>query len=275
MQTDRSPRSTILTLAAVAALVASACSTSGKPAPSDGPSSVVPSTARPAPSAAPDGVLPGVLLAVGRAGETDLRIVESRVGQSVMTMPIGAPDASWGHILNVTPDGNGHARPEPDLRRGHRARDRARRPVASCRRSAATQSRRAAPSTIRRSRSSERTVPATAPRRRLAFRDPSSRALARGRAAHARSDDRAQGRLRLRRPVPERLDPVRRPAARRGHRPLPGPLDPGCHRRDGRCGRGRQAEHRRDDGGRPDHPAATGRRERDDALPRAGAPLRP
>jgi hypothetical protein len=107
MQTDRSPRSVLLTLAAVAALVASACNATGKTAPTGGPASVAPSTARPAPSAAPGGVVPGVLLAVGRAGETDLRIIESRVGEAVMTMPNGAPDASWGHILNVGPDGNG------------------------------------------------------------------------------------------------------------------------------------------------------------------------
>ena len=103
MQTDRSPRFALLTVAAVAAILSTACGTASNPAPPAG--ATTPSTARPAPSAAPSGVVPGALLAVGLAGEKDLRIIESNVGRPVMRMPIGAPDQAWGHILNVTPDG--------------------------------------------------------------------------------------------------------------------------------------------------------------------------
>ena len=104
MQTDRSPRFALLTVAAVAAILSTACGTASNPARTAG--ATAPSTARPAPSAAPGGVVPGALLAVGVAGETDLRIIESTVGRPVMRMPIGAPDRAWGHILNVTPDGD-------------------------------------------------------------------------------------------------------------------------------------------------------------------------
>ena len=104
MQTDRTPRSALLTLAAVAAILSTACGTASNPPPSTG--ATAPSTARPAPSAAPGGVVPGALLVVGVAGEKDLRIIESAVGRPVMRMPAGAPDQAWGHILNVTPDGD-------------------------------------------------------------------------------------------------------------------------------------------------------------------------
>src|SRR6202008_3749819 len=104
MQTDRTPRSALLPLAAVAAILSTACGSASNPPPSAG--ATAPSTARPAPSAAPGGVVPGALLAVGVNGETDLRILGSAVGRPVMRMPAGTPDQAWGHILNVTPDGD-------------------------------------------------------------------------------------------------------------------------------------------------------------------------
>ena len=104
MQTQRSPRFALLTVAAVAAILSTACGTASNPAPTAG--STTPSTARPAPSAAPGGGVPGALLAVGLAGEKDLRIIESEVGQPVLRMPNGAPDKAWGHILNVKHDGD-------------------------------------------------------------------------------------------------------------------------------------------------------------------------
>jgi hypothetical protein len=104
MQTQRSPRFALLTVAAVAAILSTACGTASNPAPTAG--STTPSTARPAPSAAPGGGVPGALLAVGLAGEKDLRIIESEVGQPVLRMPNGAPDKAWGHILNVKQDGD-------------------------------------------------------------------------------------------------------------------------------------------------------------------------
>ena len=104
----RLPRllSAIPTIVTAAVLVAG-CSSASNPSPAAGSPATPPVTsARPAASAAPVDVVPGALLAVGRAGESDLEVIEAPVGQPVLEMPVGVPDASWRHIFNVRPEGS-------------------------------------------------------------------------------------------------------------------------------------------------------------------------
>jgi hypothetical protein len=42
-------------------------------------------------------------LIVGRSGETGLRVIVDRTLETVVELPIGIPDASWGHVLTATP----------------------------------------------------------------------------------------------------------------------------------------------------------------------------
>ena len=192
-----------------------------------------------------------------------------------MTMPIGAPDASWGHILTVTPDANGTR--VQNLTFGE---DTGREIVLDGRWQLPTIGRDPVPA----GRSLDDSTFA------LVGADGAGYGTAGGisrfailRAALSPGD----GPLTLVRTIElkgafafDALSPngsilyvVQQLDAATGHYQVRSiPVATGVMRR---CGRGRQAEHRRDDGRRPDHPAATGRRDRHDALPRAGAPVHP
>jgi hypothetical protein len=85
------------------------------------PAATVPSpsvrAAGPAPSVAPaakptspaEARLPdafNALLGVGRSGSADLEVIEATSGHSFLRLPVGAPDASWGHVLSTSTAGD-------------------------------------------------------------------------------------------------------------------------------------------------------------------------
>ena len=43
--------------------------------------------------------------AVGRSGAADLEVIEATSGHSFLRLPVGAPDASWGHVLSTSTAG--------------------------------------------------------------------------------------------------------------------------------------------------------------------------
>ena len=45
------------------------------------------------------------LLGVGRSGSADLEVIEATSGHSFLRLPVGAPDASWGHVLSTSTAG--------------------------------------------------------------------------------------------------------------------------------------------------------------------------
>ncbi len=40
---------------------------------------------------------------VGRPGEPDLRVTLASTGEELIKLPLGVPDATWGHLVTVTP----------------------------------------------------------------------------------------------------------------------------------------------------------------------------
>ena len=50
---------------------------------------------------------PRALLAVGRAGESGLEVIETDRSDPALRMPLGVPDTDWVHILTTVPDGTG------------------------------------------------------------------------------------------------------------------------------------------------------------------------
>jgi hypothetical protein len=105
----RRPAGVLLIVVSALALAACAPATTGS-SPSARPAAPRPSVAAtPAPSEPAVATIPNsanALLAVGRAGTDDLEVLEATSGQSFLTLPLGAPDAAWGHILSATPDGD-------------------------------------------------------------------------------------------------------------------------------------------------------------------------
>jgi hypothetical protein len=113
MQHDRTRRLPAASLLIVGpALALAACAPAAqRPSPTDAPPTAVPPAAsapavRPSrPPAIPDRV--NALMAVGRAGRTDLEVIEATSGHSFMTVPLGAPDPTWGRVLSTSTDGAG------------------------------------------------------------------------------------------------------------------------------------------------------------------------
>lgn len=81
------------------ALVA-ACST--PTAPSSAPSGP-PATPAPSPTAAPSASAGDAWLVVGRAGDPSLHVILDSTLEDLIELPVGAPDATWGHVLTATP----------------------------------------------------------------------------------------------------------------------------------------------------------------------------
>jgi hypothetical protein len=98
-------------LIVIPALALMACAPAAKqPPPSaaapagPGASTGVPPAATP--SRAP--IIPAAanaLIAVGRTGAPDLEVLEANSGHSFLTLPLGAPDPTWGHVLSTSRDG--------------------------------------------------------------------------------------------------------------------------------------------------------------------------
>ena len=100
-------RSTRRLLGLALAVVVAACTTGAPPA-------TAPAPATPAPAAGtsdrPAALPPAVAgardawLIVGRPGEDRLRVRLASTGEEDFELPIGVPDATWGHLITVTPD---------------------------------------------------------------------------------------------------------------------------------------------------------------------------
>jgi hypothetical protein len=109
MDHARRTRSVLATIVVGAALATTACTGSASPAlatPSTVPAAKpLPMAAGTSPSARVIGPssIPDSMLAVGVPGERDLRVIFAATNEELMTMPIGATDASWGRIVSVTP----------------------------------------------------------------------------------------------------------------------------------------------------------------------------
>jgi hypothetical protein len=84
----------------VAALVVAACSSPSAPASSAAPS---PASPVPSPTAAPSASAGDAWLIVSRATEPTLRVILDSTLEEVTELPVGAPDATWGHVLTATP----------------------------------------------------------------------------------------------------------------------------------------------------------------------------
>ena len=107
----RHSRSLVIPAIAVA-LVAAACSGTGKPAPSTGATGSVPastlapsSAGSPAASASTSGTAPDARLVVGKAGDPDLHVIQASTRESVYDLPNGVPDATWDQLVTTTTDG--------------------------------------------------------------------------------------------------------------------------------------------------------------------------
>src|SRR4051794_20629428 len=106
MNDQRRSRSTLfLTAVAGIAVVAGACSSTGKPAPTAEASEpaahgTAAASSRPA---SPESALAGTLRVVRRRGDTDCRIVDAGTNEEMMTVPIGATTPTWSRILSASP----------------------------------------------------------------------------------------------------------------------------------------------------------------------------
>jgi len=106
----RSIRSTsqILVILVIGALAATACGSTGRPDPSvreSGGAGVGSAAPAHTTGASPSSRIPEALLAVGRAGRTELDVVDSDGNPVGMTFPLGLPDTDWDHVVTATPDG--------------------------------------------------------------------------------------------------------------------------------------------------------------------------
>lgn len=82
----------------VAALVVAACASPSAPAFSSAPVSPAPSL-----SAAPAAAAGDAWLIVSRATEATLRVILDSTLEEITELPVGVPDATWGHVLTATP----------------------------------------------------------------------------------------------------------------------------------------------------------------------------
>lgn len=103
-----SARSSLRWLAPIAALVLVACSSPSAPAPSTPASAPAPSPA-PAtpvssPTAAPSATAGDAWLIVSDIGDDGNRVILDSTLEEVTELPVGAPDATWGHVLTATPN---------------------------------------------------------------------------------------------------------------------------------------------------------------------------
>ena len=109
MPNDRRRRLTGVGLLIVApSLAFAACAPAASaPSPSARPAAAAPSAAPAAnPTSPAEARLPdafNALLAVGRSGAANLEVIEATSGHSFLRLPVGAPDASWGHVLRPRP----------------------------------------------------------------------------------------------------------------------------------------------------------------------------
>jgi hypothetical protein len=99
-------------LIVVPSLAFAACAPAATaPSPSARPAAHLPSAAPAAnPTSPAEARLPdafNALLAVGRWGAANFEVIEATSGHSFLRLPVGAPDASWGHVLSTsTADGS-------------------------------------------------------------------------------------------------------------------------------------------------------------------------
>lgn len=121
MHEPRHHRSIFRTGLAAAALLAGACSGAVSPDPGHAtqpPAKPLPTAAAPNASAElPDGspkfqgpgtgpsILMGVMLAVGRAGDDQLHVIDAGRDEEAMAIPVGAPDDDWGRVVTVATSG--------------------------------------------------------------------------------------------------------------------------------------------------------------------------
>ncbi len=111
MQHDRPPRPRLLaaTIAGTAIFAIAACAPAAKQPASAAPVPSAPSPTTASPSTpSPAAAIPAAanaLIAVGRTGAADLEVLEANSGHSFMTLPAGAPDPTWGHLLSTARDG--------------------------------------------------------------------------------------------------------------------------------------------------------------------------
>jgi murein DD-endopeptidase MepM/ murein hydrolase activator NlpD len=89
MSSTRSPIRWLAPLALVAACSTPAAPSHASPAPS--------------PTAAPSASAGDAWLIVSRATEPTLRVILDSTLEEVTELPVGAPDARWGHVLTATP----------------------------------------------------------------------------------------------------------------------------------------------------------------------------
>ena len=100
LRPDRAP----LTLAIAALLAACTAGTPVTPAPaaaSPAPPAAMPSAAASTGRAAVAGERDAWLV-VGQPGEDGVRVKLASSGEEIIRLPIGVPDATWGHVLTVT-----------------------------------------------------------------------------------------------------------------------------------------------------------------------------
>ncbi len=96
---------------AIAVLVAACSGSTPGSAPTTAPASPAPPAASPFPSARqPAASQPTIAsggrdawLVVGRPSESDLRVTLASTGEELIKLPLGVPDATWGHLVTVTP----------------------------------------------------------------------------------------------------------------------------------------------------------------------------
>ena len=93
-----SARTSLRWLAPVVALVAAACASPSAPASPAAPASHAPST-----TAAPSASAGDAWLIVSRADEPTLRVILDSTLEEITELPVGVPDATWGHVLTATP----------------------------------------------------------------------------------------------------------------------------------------------------------------------------
>src|SRR5690349_816011 len=121
MHEPRHHRSIFRTGLVAAALLAGACSGAVSPDPGHAtqpPAKPLPTAVAPNASAElPDGspkfqgpgtgpsILMGVMLAVGRAGDDQLHVIDAGRDEEAMAIPLGAPDDDWGRVVTVATSG--------------------------------------------------------------------------------------------------------------------------------------------------------------------------
>jgi hypothetical protein len=102
MRLDR-PTRRLFSILAGSALMLAACGARPSAGPAS-PAAAAGAGGQPS-AAAPNVTLPAAMLAVGRAGEPGLEVVETGAPRPAMTMPLGVPDRHWVHLLTTVPDG--------------------------------------------------------------------------------------------------------------------------------------------------------------------------